>query len=119
MKEGCSDEDESGRFLLSVFPQSRAGLPEEFRELGHEALNFDFAAIRRAFRWRVRGAAGVAVVSNRVHRNEAVDPERRQAVDGGDSRRGLMRNECRCGIRYGEFRRRARSRLNLGRCTIA
>ena len=43
VKEGCADADESGRFLLSVFPKSRSDLPEEFRELGHESLNFDFA----------------------------------------------------------------------------
>ena len=29
----------------------------------------------------------------------------------------MMRNDRRCWIRYGEFRRRARGRLNLGRCT--
>ena len=43
VKEGCSDADARGRFLLSVFPKSRADLPQEFRDLGHESLNFDFA----------------------------------------------------------------------------
>ena len=42
IKRQCGESDDDGRFLLSVFPESRGDLPPEFRELGHESLNFDF-----------------------------------------------------------------------------
>ena len=49
VKETCAAEDARGRFLLSVFPKSRDDLPEKFRELGHESLNFDFDDYGAAF----------------------------------------------------------------------
>ena len=49
IKETCEAEDARGRFLLSVFPKSRDDLPEKFRELGHESLNFDFDDYGAAF----------------------------------------------------------------------
>ena len=42
LKDPCAAEDARGRFLLSVFPNDPNDLPEKFRELGHESLNFDF-----------------------------------------------------------------------------
>ena len=42
IKEGCAGTDTLARFMLSVFPANREDLPERFRELGHESLNFDF-----------------------------------------------------------------------------
>ncbi len=44
LKSPCADGDARGRFLLSVFPRDAADLPAEFRDLGHESLNFEFAA---------------------------------------------------------------------------
>ena len=49
VKEQCAAEDARGRFLLSVVPKSRDDLPEKFRELGHESLNFDFNDYGAAF----------------------------------------------------------------------
>ena len=49
VKDPCAAEDAGGRFLLSVFPESRGDLPEKFRELGHESLNFDFDDYGAAF----------------------------------------------------------------------
>ena len=49
VNETCAAEDARGRFLLSVFPKSRGDLPEKFRELGHESLNFDFDDYGAAF----------------------------------------------------------------------
>ena len=49
VKETCAAEDTRGRFLLSVFPKSRDDLPEKFRELGHESLNFNFDDYGAAF----------------------------------------------------------------------
>jgi len=43
LKDDCADSDTEGRFLLSVFPQDAADLPEARRDIGHDALNFDFA----------------------------------------------------------------------------
>lgn len=43
LKSPCEDGDTRGRFLLSAIPQNAADLPAEFRELGHESLNFAFA----------------------------------------------------------------------------
>ena len=43
LKSPCADGDARGRFLLSVFPQDADDLPAEFRDLGHESLNFTFA----------------------------------------------------------------------------
>ena len=42
LKEGCAGTDASARFILSVFPANPEDLPEKFRALGHESLNFDF-----------------------------------------------------------------------------
>ena len=42
IKEGCAGTDTLARFMLSVFPAKREDLPERFRELGHESLNFNF-----------------------------------------------------------------------------
>ena len=49
VKEQCAAEDARGRFLLSVFPNDPDDLPDEFRELGHESLNFDFDDYGAAF----------------------------------------------------------------------
>ena len=43
LKDACAESDTAGRFLLSVFPQDAADLPETRRAAGHDALNFDFA----------------------------------------------------------------------------
>ena len=43
LKDGCQDSHTRGRFLLSVFPKSAKDLPENRRQTGHDALNFDFA----------------------------------------------------------------------------
>ena len=42
LKSPCAEDDTRGRFLLSVYPQNLADIPEERRALGHESLNFDF-----------------------------------------------------------------------------
>ena len=43
LKEGeCDAQDYESRFEFSVFPQDAADLPERFRELGHESMNFTF-----------------------------------------------------------------------------
>ena len=42
LKEGCEGTDKFARFTLSVFPVNPEDLPEKFRALGHESLNFDF-----------------------------------------------------------------------------
>ena len=42
IKEGCAGTDTLARFTLSVFPANREDLPENFRALGHESLNFNF-----------------------------------------------------------------------------
>ena len=49
VKEPCAAADARGRFLLSVFPKRQDDLPGEFRELGHESLNFDFDDYGAAF----------------------------------------------------------------------
>ena len=49
VKEPCAAADARGRFLLSVFPVSADDLPPEFRALGHESLNFDFAGFGAVF----------------------------------------------------------------------
>ena len=49
VKDPCAAEDARGRFLLSVFPKRQDDLPEKFRELGHESLNFDFDDYGAAF----------------------------------------------------------------------
>ena len=49
IKEPCAADDTRGRFLLSVFPIDADDLPPEFRALGHESLNFDFAAFGAVF----------------------------------------------------------------------
>ena len=49
VKDPCAAEDARGRFLLSVVPKSQDDLPEKFRELGHESLNFDFDDYGAAF----------------------------------------------------------------------
>ena len=43
LKEPCAESDTLGRFFLSVHPVSAADIPESRREIGHDALNFDFA----------------------------------------------------------------------------
>ena len=43
LKSPCADGDTRGRFLLSAIPQNPADLPDQFRDLGHESLNFAFA----------------------------------------------------------------------------
>ena len=43
LKEPCAESDARGRFFLSVHPVDVVDLPPERRELGHAALNFDFA----------------------------------------------------------------------------
>ncbi len=43
LKRPCAEGDTRGRFLLSVFPQNVADLPEDWRGLGYESLNFEFA----------------------------------------------------------------------------
>ena len=42
-KSPCDWEDARNRFFLSVRPVNRADLPANRRELGHDALNFDFS----------------------------------------------------------------------------
>ena len=49
VKDPCAAQDTRGRFLLSVFPIDADDLPPEFRALGHESLNFDFAAFGAVF----------------------------------------------------------------------
>ena len=44
LKSPCEEDDTLGRFLLSVFPDDPNDLPDYRRELGHESLNFTFAA---------------------------------------------------------------------------
>ena len=43
LKSPCDWEDARNRFFLSVRPVNRADLPASRRELGHDALNFDFS----------------------------------------------------------------------------
>ena len=43
LKEPCAESDTLGRFFLSVHPVNVADIPEHRREIGHDALNFDFA----------------------------------------------------------------------------
>ena len=43
LKEPCAESDTRGRFFLSVRPVNAADIPEHRREIGHDALNFDFA----------------------------------------------------------------------------
>ena len=49
VKEPCAAADARGRFLLSVFPVDADDLPTEFRALGHQSLNFDFAGFGAVF----------------------------------------------------------------------
>ena len=42
LKEPCGVEDTRARFFLSIIPESAGDLPDNFRGLGHESLNFDF-----------------------------------------------------------------------------
>ena len=42
LKQPCAADDTRGRFLLSVYPNNLADIPEGRRALGHESLNFDF-----------------------------------------------------------------------------
>ena len=43
LKAPCAESDTRGRFFLSVHPVDVSDLPEDRRELGHAALNFDFS----------------------------------------------------------------------------
>ena len=43
LKTPCAESDTRGRFFLSIHPVVVADLPEDRRELGHAALNFDFS----------------------------------------------------------------------------
>ena len=43
LKSPCAESDTRDRFFLSVRPVNPADLPENRRELGHDALNFDFS----------------------------------------------------------------------------
>ena len=49
VKDQCAAADARGRFLLSVVPKRQDDLPEKFRALGHESLNFDFDDYGAAF----------------------------------------------------------------------
>ena len=42
LKAPCAESDTRGRFFLSVHPVNVDDLPENRREIGHDALNFDF-----------------------------------------------------------------------------
>ena len=42
-RSGCGVADEARRFFLHVFPEDASALPDERRELGFEALNFDLS----------------------------------------------------------------------------
>ena len=43
LKESCAESDTRARFFLSVRPVNLADLPKDRREIGHDALNFDFS----------------------------------------------------------------------------
>ena len=42
IKDRCDALDAESRFALSVFPESVDDLPEHFKALGHESMNFEF-----------------------------------------------------------------------------
>ena len=87
VKDPCAANDARGRFLLSVFPKRQDDLPEKFRELGHESLNFDFDDYGAAFDGKcviMRALPDYPIAS--IERDGAVDTGRRKAVD--------------CGVRY-------------------
>ena len=49
VKEPRAADDARGRFPLSLFPVDADDSPPEFRVLGHESLNFDFAGFGAVF----------------------------------------------------------------------
>ena len=49
LKEPCSEEDARGRFYLSVHPADTQSLPADRREIGHDALNFNFSPMGAVF----------------------------------------------------------------------
>ena len=77
VKDPCAAEDARGRFLLSVVPKSQDDLPEKFRELGHESLNFDFGDYGAAF-------DGKCVVIRALPDYPIASVETGQWIPGGD-----------------------------------
>ena len=79
----CEPEDTRGRFLLSVFPEDLANVPEERRARGlnHASMNFDFSRYGTA-------ANGECVISVRLpdYRIAAIETGRWGAETGGDWR---------------------------------
>ena len=42
IREKRCEKNARGRFLLSVIPRNPADVPDQFRETGHQSMNFDF-----------------------------------------------------------------------------
>ena len=88
VKDPCAAGDARGRFLLSVFPESRGDLPQKFRELGHESLNFNFDDYGAAFN-------GKCVIMRALPGYPIASVETGQWVPGGAS---LWRAEFEVGV---------------------
>ena len=77
LKEPCAEDDARGRFFLSVHPADIQSLPEDRREIGHDALNFDFSPMGAVF-------DGKCMIRRALPDYEIVKIETGQWVPGGE-----------------------------------
>ena len=91
LKAPCAEVDTLGRFFLSVRPVNVADIPENRREIGHDALNFDFAPDGIIFNGKCMIRRELPWLRRSPNLYGAGRPRIRQAVVGRSRDRRLLR----------------------------